>query len=542
MMKKLLIFIVIITSVPSTVLAAPLLYNPIPQPGSYIYGRTSDIFSIAITESSLNTSTAQLHIKVKDPTSTWSAVEMNCLNSTLQDWICNATVPGLGALVVDGSTLFYYFDANNTSNEYGSNGTESNYNNVSIDRLGPAIVFDTPKNESYTHGTFKIKLAIVDQFSGVNSSTVKYSFDNSTWLSTTKTTEGHIEREFHEMSYEFYVADNDWDTSSYSNNQTVTIYAAASDNLGTANYTEINVTIDNEVPKIFVNSPQANQILSGYAWFEFTSKDDYSGLDNSSASYKIGDQNGTLPCSGTIRNYTCNNNFSTSVISDGSYSLNLSIADFAGNIGSNQTSVTIDNLAPTISFDSPTNNAQVSGTITIKIKVTDAGSGVDDVTFRWTIANTTNTSWSSLDCSGYSEAETCSENYDTTSLSDGKYKLEASATDKTGKQTFATIDVTIANNVQTGGTTTTLNSGTGTTLGQGQGITTTTKSANATGTENQGGLLGSGTTDFLYKNLTTIVITIAIIIMIAILVYLLWPRGPPKVYPGYKPKPEPLFF
>jgi hypothetical protein len=525
MMKKLLIFIVILSSVPSTVLAAPLLYNPIPQPGSYIYGRTSDMFSIDITESSLNTSTAQLHFKVKDPTSTWSAVGMNCLNSTLQDWICNATVPGLGALVIDGSTLRYYFDVNNTSNEYGSNGTESNYNNVSIDRLGPAIVFDTPKNESYTHGSLKISLLVIDQFSGVNSSTVEYSFDNSTWLSTTLSG--------------LYVADNDWDTSSYSNNQTVTIYATASDNLGTANYTEINVTVDNEVPKVFVNSPQANQILSGYAWFEFTSKDDYSGLDNSTASYSIGDQSGAMTCNGTIRNYTCSNNFTTNTVSDGSYSLNFSIADFAGNIGSNLTSVIIDNIAPTISFEYPTNNNQVSGTITIKIKVTDAGSGVDNVTFRWTIANNTNTTWTALDCSGNSQTKTCSKIYDTTNLTDGKYKLEASANDKTGKQTFATIDVTIANNVQTGGTTTTRNSGTGTTLGQGQGITTTTKPANATGTGNDGGLLGSlgsGTTDFLYKNSTSIVIAIAIIVMIAGLVYLFWPKGPQKVYPGYKPQ------
>ena len=527
MMKKLLIFIVILSSVPSTVLAAPLLYNPIPQPGSYIYGRSYDIFSIAITESSLNTSTAQLHIKVRDPTSTWSAVGMNCLNSTMQDWICDATVPALGSLVQDGSTLLYYFDANNTSNEYGSNGTEDSPYNISIDRLGPTIVFDTPKNESYTHGSLKIRLLVIDQFSGVNSSTVEYSFDNSTWLSTTLSG--------------LYVADNDWATSSYSNNQTVTIYATASDNLGTANYTEINVTVDNEVPKVFVNFPQTTQILSGYAWFEFTSKDDYSGLDNSTASYSIGDQSGAMSCNGTIRNYTCSNNFTTNTVSDGSYSLNFSIADFAGNVGSNLTSVIIDNLAPTISFEYPTNNNQVSGTITIKIKATDAGSGVENTTFRWTIANNTNTTWTALDCSGNSQTKTCSKIYDTTNLTDGKYKLEASANDKTGKQSFATIDVTIANNAQISGTTTTLRSSTGTTLGQ--GVTTTTSAKNATG--NEGGLLGSlgsGTTDFLYKNSISIVIAIAIIVMIAGLVYLLWPRGPPKVYPGYKPKPESLFF
>jgi hypothetical protein len=511
--------------------ATPLLHDITPVNNSYSYGRDTDIFSTKITESDLNVSSAYLHIRVDDPTSLWSNISMssNCVSSS-SEWSCNTTVSGLSALLGDGNTLLYFFDAYANDGSYDSSGTADGPNRVKIDRRGPTINFTNPTNNSYVgNGNLTIKIKIEDSLSGVNSSSVGYSFDNSTWFSTSQ--DGSI-----------FSSSQLWDITSYSNNQTVTIYAKAFDNLGNANYKYINVTVDNEVPRMIVLMPAANQILYDSAYFSFSAEDSYSGLDNTTATFNIAGASSKFVCNGTDYKLSCSFNFNTKNVSDGPYNVTFSIKDRANNLAQNSTPVIVDNNPPTLSITSPSNNAEVSGVVTLTASVTDAGTGVNNVSFRWESGSTTG-NWSLLYCAGNLRSVSCSGYWNSTGFSDGIYTLRFSANDSLSRQTITGVTVRVKNAVQTstsGSSTNNTVSGsetTSTTLTESGLVTTTTLSNSASGTS----AITKKIVDifeewqiFAKKNWVPTVVVIAIAVAI-ILVYFFWPKKT-SVYLGYKPK------
>jgi len=516
--------------------ATPLLYSITPVNSSYTYGKDTDIFSTKIIEPDLNVSTAFLHIRVDDPTSTWSNISMSssCVSS-ISDWSCNTTVSGLSSLLGDGNTLLYFFDAYANDGSYGSNGTADGPNRVKIDRRVPTINFTNPINNSYVgNGNLTIKIKIVDVFSGLNVSSVGYSFDNSTWLTTSN--DGSI------------FSSQLWDITTYSNNQTVSIYAKAADNLGNANYKYINVTIDNEVPRLIVLLPTANQILYDSAGFSFSAEDSYSGLDNTTTIFNLAGASNKFVCNGTDYKLSCSFNFNTKNVSDGPYNLIFSISDRASNLVQNSTSVIIDNNPPTLSITSPSNNAEVNGVVSLTTSATDAGVGVSNVSFRWENSSTTG-NWSLLSCSGNVRSVSCSGSWNSTDYSDGIYTIRFSANDSLSRQTISGVTVRVNSTAQsstgssTTGSSTTGNtsSGSGTTsttlIGSPLATTTTAISKPASGNNTITQIVNEVMEEWqiiVKKNWIPLVVVIAIAVAI-ILVYLLWPKKTP-VYPGYKPK------
>jgi len=510
--------------------AAPVLFDITPVNNSYIYGRDTDIFSTKVTESSLNVSSVYLHIRVEDPTSIWSNISMSstCVNTSVSDWRCNATVTGLSALAGDGNTLLYFFDTYDNSGIYGSNGTAYGPNRAKIDRRGPTINFTNPINNSYIGGNnVIIKLYIYDELSGINTSTanyslVNYSLDNSSWLPTAQ-------------GGNYFTALQPWDTTAYSNNQSVFLYAKAADILGNTNYNYINVTIDNEIPRLRILTPASNQTLYDTVVFSFTAEDTYSGLDNSTAAFTLTGPNTSLACTGTEYILNCSKNFITSSVTDSPYNLTFSIKDKAGNLAQNNTSIIIDNQAPVISITSPTSNAEVSGVLSLNATVTDSGVGVHNTSFRWETTSSSG-NWTLLNCSGTARSLSCSGTWNSRDYSEGIYTLRLKSYDSLFRE--ATSGVTIKA-VKAAVTTTTLSSSsastTSTTPSGMQTTTSTTISKKGTASE-----ILKVPAEILKKGISAIKnnwlpVAIVAIVAVIVLVYFFWPKKA-SAYPGYKPK------
>jgi hypothetical protein len=401
--------------------------DPHPISGSYVFGRNEDTFSIIIHETYVDPSTAKLHIRVYESGSTLYNISLACYNTTPTDWLCNTTVPGFGSIASDGKTFIFYFDTNDTSGSYYKSGEFY----VTIDRSAPEIVLVYPGE--YTGGVVNIKFGVKDLYSGVNSSTVQYSFDNSTWHNT-------------ELKETYYT--NAWDTTSLANNETVFIYAKAADLLGNLNTTRFNVTIDNEIPRMVVDSPYLNQTLHDTATFQVTMNDSYSGIDTGNIMYVIGNRTGALTCNVTNPNITthltsCFADFNTKLLSDNLYSLNFTGYDKAGNVILKTMTVISDNFPPSITFIYPPPNSQVWDTTFVNASIVDLGMGVGSASFQWQSAFNTS-KIGNMTTMGFQD-----RNYfvlwNTREVSDGNYVLNINATDKLNHKSSNTMRVVVNN-------------------------------------------------------------------------------------------------
>jgi len=440
MLKKLVFFTLILIFVIQAAQAVPLMSSPIPQNDSYIYGRDTDIFSINISEGSLDTSRVRLHARVEDPTSIWTNVTMNCFLISSPNWLCNVTIPGLSSLVHDGNWLLYYFDGYDTGGGYGNMSNSTDPMRIRVDRSPPNVNFTEPKNESFSSGSLTISIEASDTYSKVNASTVGYSFDNSTWL-TMKTDDNKI-----------FTSLGKWNTTTYENNMTVNLYAKASDVLGNSIYIKSQTVIDNEMPRLVIVKPYPEQVLNGSFTFEIQAEDTYSGLDISAANYFIGGTSGTLLCSGNIHSTSCTATFSTKVTSDGKYQLLFKVSDMAKNERTSSISVIVDNLPPKISILSPKAASTVSGNVNVSASVRDDGVGVSDVSFRIESGGSGG-NWEKMNCINYF----CSALWNSSKVVDGTYVIRVYSQDKLGRETSLTVQISVVNTGKTpiGGTTTT---------------------------------------------------------------------------------------
>ncbi len=373
----------------STAFATPTLYGPVPAGGNFIGGGVLP-FSINVSSPNLNTSSVQLHIKAVHEY-LYDNYTMSCLAVNLTDWYCTRTI----SLAIAGSdtTELYFFGANDTDKSYGSYANETSPLSFVKDIEPPEITFLGPANMSYVNGLETLRLQVVDRSSGVNQSTVEYSFDNSTWLNTT----------FSVSEFE-----GEWNTSVYSNNQSVTVFAKAVDLIGNVRFKHSNVTVDNELPKVSLLEPAINTV-SGTITFKATANDSYSGVNNGSAKITIGSLTVSLDCVG-FKDVVCEKQFNTNQLSDGSYIATVSVFDMTGNTNSTAVNLTISNYRTSIVFTSPLSSyvRGISNITTLLGRETTA---------RLRIGST----WYDMNCS----ALTCFYTWNTNQAADGAYTLLA---------------------------------------------------------------------------------------------------------------------
>lgn len=401
-MKILLISLFVLIALPALAKATPFLYSPSPLNNSIFSGGEIE-FRINITENDLNSSSAIVHIISQDAylqNESWGNYSMTCTNYEPSNWNCSKKIsfPIVGSDTVE----LFYFEAKDNSGSLGLNGTSdiSQALRFSLDRKAPMIEFVNPKNSTWVSGIETIELNVYDALTGVNYNSVNYSFNRIGWFNTTKST--------------YFTAV--WNTTSLTNNQPVTIYARASDNVNNTNETSINVTVDNELPQIRIISPSQNQSLKLAATFSINATDLYSGMK--SANFSIGEIRENMDCSGD-KNYTCTKLFDTFRISDGTYTMAFSATDNAGNTNMTSVQIEISNIISSITINYPYNNSQIRNVTTIRVSLSDPAY-VNDVRYLLNKAGNTLEN-NSMSCSW--DYSSCTANLNTTKYADGQYIL-----------------------------------------------------------------------------------------------------------------------
>ena len=378
----------------ANVFSQPTLFDENPKNGTYIYGRDTDVFSIrAITDSIIS---ASLFVKVKDPTAVWKEISMNCYN--LNPWFCNATVPGLEALLAEGKYLLYYFKVSDSSG-ISYYGNESFPLEVLVDRSPPTISLAFGiVNNSYVSERKKLRFDINDSLSGVNvnATVFLFAYGNETWNSS-----------WINLIYEngtFYAP---WNTSELPNNSSWIVYINASDMVGNWNVTKIGIFyIDNENPTILDYYPKDEQAIWGEYRVYVNASDLYSGLNRIEIS--IGSFRDYSSCS---KNF-CEHIFNTGKLEDGNYTLNITVFDNAENFAQVSVKVRIDNSHPVLSLIYPSD--YLSGVANLQLIV---GNIREIKSSKYQIYQPGGMSESDLDCQNF----VCNLTIDTKAYQDGRY-------------------------------------------------------------------------------------------------------------------------
>jgi hypothetical protein len=185
------------------------------------------------------------------------------------------------------------------------------------------------------------------------------------------------------------------------------------------------VGVDNTLPSVSLADPGAN--VHGTVTLSATVSDTGSGV--ASTVYQTSPTGqGTWTATPAA--------WDTTALADGVYDLRVLVTDDAGNQrASTVTGVRVDNIAPVASLDDP--GQYVSGTVDLSSSSSDAGSGVDHVTYEYSAAGAG--TWTATPAA-----------WSTTALVDGSYDLRVSVSDLAGNvTTSATRTVTVDNTAPT---------------------------------------------------------------------------------------------
>ena len=401
------IFLVVFMLLPGVYAAS--LSNYLPANNSY-FGRGNVSFYVNVTSPSLDY--ARLFIISEDAYingEPWDTYTMQCSGNPYN---CTKTV---SFAIAGADTLeFFYFEANDSSgvSSLGNPG----FFQFRLDRSPPMITFLAPSNGSYVSGNVTVEVNATDSISGVDASAYRISLDNSTWSSMPSGT-GYF------------------NSSAYSDNQTLTIYVRASDTLNNTGTAAVNATVDNEKPRISVTSHSAGATVKGAVSFVINALDSFSGTDKGKLS--ISGSETTMTCTGA-RNATCNATVNTVIFPDNAYNVTFSVNDTAGNVNSTNLSLTINNNMPSVTL-SPEGYA--TGTANISASLSNPGSIINGVHLR--IERPGYSSNVTMGCN--SQFTSCSYLFNTATAGDGVYTLTANASNILDQPATGTAVITADN-------------------------------------------------------------------------------------------------
>lgn len=397
--------------------AAPTLFGPFPANDAFIKGGTIN-FSVNTSSATLNSSNVVLFVISKsayDQGESWDRYVMQCGNYTTSDWKCNRTV----SFAIAGSDTpeLFYFEANDTS---GSNlGTAASPLKFTLDRSPPSISILTPQNNIYVSGNVTVQVSAGDTASGVNDSTLQFSLDNATWNN-------------------FTGGKGVWNSIAYVDNTSVRIYVRAKDNVGNSMETSINVSTDNEMPKILIISPANGSSIAGSYTFQSTVNDTYSGINTGSVSVRFANSNFGMTCVGS-KNMNCSVAIDTSVYADNTYNATFNVLDAAGNSNNATISMSTKNSKPTVNL--LLQEGFLKGTVTINVSITKPEGIVTNVTLA--LENGNAVPVGKMDCN--SDFTSCTYLMDTAKFSDGSKTLAATAGNTLGYSLKSSVKVNIDN-------------------------------------------------------------------------------------------------
>ncbi len=410
MRRFILVLILLLFVLP--VVHSAALTDYLPANNSY-FGKGNVNFYVNVT-TSVTLNSVKLFIISQDAYQSgeqWDTNTMTCTGGP--EYNCTKAV---SFSIAGTDTLeFFYFEANDTSGITGLGNTTA-YFRFKIDRNPPVVTFIKPANGSYVSGNVTVQITATDAISGVNTSSLQLSLDNSTWTNI-----------FQWNGY--------FNSSAYADNQTLTLYVKASDNLNNTGTTAINVTTDNEKPTLAVTSHSNNSAIKDTVVFSLNVYDSLSGV--AGAKLTMAGSDSTMACSGA-KNATCTVSVNTKLFPDNPYTLVFTGNDTAGNSKNISLSVTIGNTQPVIIL-SP--DGYVKGTVNVSAQLTNPGGTITGVSLK--IEKTGFSSNLTFSCNGgYSS---CTHSLNSASYSDGAYTLTGNVSNTLNHTVYDTASITIDN-------------------------------------------------------------------------------------------------
>jgi thermitase len=273
---------------------------------------------------------------------------------------------------------------------------------VTVDNVPPTVSITSPANNTFVRGNITITFVAQD-LALKNTSLICY---NGTW-STIITTQP-------------------FDTThALLSDGNYTVKLVAFDWAGNKAEVSINISIDNTKPTANIAYPASNSYIKGTVNVNCTLAD--SKLENA-----------TLLLDGQfVANVTLTTSYAwnTTVSSDGSHRLILSVLDKAGNMATAQVTVVVDNHSPSGEILAPSNGAYVGGTVNVTCYGNDLNldqmklyiDGINMPLYNWTTSGMHTTAW------------------DTTKYSDGTHTISLVVHDKAANQFITTTSVTVDN-------------------------------------------------------------------------------------------------
>ncbi len=414
---RLFVFTLAIIFLAATTYAVPTIFSPFPANDAFVKGGSIN-FSVNVSSATLNSSNVILFVISKsayDQGESWDRFVIQCGNYTASDWKCNRTVSF--ALAGSDTPELFYFEANDTS---GANlGTVAAPLRFTLDRNPPLIYILALQNNSYVSGNVTVQISTTDTASGVNDSTLQFSLDNATW-------------------YNFTGGKGYWNSLAYADNTSVKIYVRARDNVGNSVETSINVSTDNEAPKLLIVLPTNSTTIAGAYTFQATINDTYSGINTDSVSVRFVNSNFGMTCAGA-KNFNCSVTIDTSVYADNTYNATFSVLDAAGNSNNATVSVSTRNNKPTVNL--LLQEGFLIGAVSINVSITKPEGIITNVTLA--LENGQTVSVGKMDCN--TEFTSCTYLMDTTKSPDGTKMLTATAGNTLGYSLKSSVKVSIDN-------------------------------------------------------------------------------------------------
>jgi hypothetical protein len=231
---------------------------------------------------------------------------------------------------------------------------------VTVDNTAPTASMTAPASGAHVRGTINVSASANDNI-GVTS--VQFKLDGAN-LGSAVTSSPYT---------------TTWNTTTAVNGSTHTLSSVASDAAGnTITTTNVTVTVDNQAPTVSVTSPSAGSFVSGTTVTVSGTASDSVGV--TSVQFKLDGAN--LGSALTASPYSVV--WNTTTATNGSHTLTAVATDAAGNTTtSSAVTLTVDNVAPTVSITAPTSGSTVFGTTTVSASASDnsGGAGIARVEF-----------------------------------------------------------------------------------------------------------------------------------------------------------------
>jgi len=224
----------------------------------------------------------------------------------------------------------------------------------------PVVAYNAPSPNQPIKGTFRINVSGTSQLD--DAAFVNFTYNGAT-ANYTMTKAG--------TDY-FY----DFDTTSVTDgSRLLSVYG--NDSAGNVVKADILAIIDNTNPAVRLDNPLNNSWKNGSVTFAYTPND---LTDILNCSLMI---NGTINQSNSSISKGITNLFANAALGDGVYRWDVNCTDAAGNFGANATplAIKIDTIKPIITLTDPVNESHIQANYSISFSVTDALSGVYNVSW-----------------------------------------------------------------------------------------------------------------------------------------------------------------